>query len=257
MYPSRTKCNAVLSAILVISVWAVAAPAQAQQNATASGPQETSSRHARHHKWPQATLQAEAVSEVAHDTVRITLATEVSDASQAAVAQVLTQTLDEVMKQAKAKGNDKVKAFSGDYRVWPMNDKDGKISDWRGRGEIILESTDFAEASRLASELSDRMPIDGLAFSVSPKVRAEHEDALLTQAAQAFRDRAQALATAFGYQGYSIKQIDLGGAGARYESAPRMMAMSADRKVAVPLEAGTERITVAVSGSIFLHSDKK
>lgn len=256
MYLSRDKCNAVLAAVLVMSLGVVAIPAVAQQNASATDSQEPlAAHHDRNHKWPQATLQAEAASEVAHDTVRITLATEVSDTSQAAVAQALTQTLDKVMKQAK--DNDKVKAFSGDYRVWPMNDKDGKISDWRGRGEIILESTDFAEASRLASALSDRMPIDGLAFSVSPKVRAEQEDALLAQAAQAFRDRAQALVTAFSFQGYSIKQIDLGGAGTRYESAPRMMAMSADSKVAVPLEAGTERITVTVSGSIFLHSDKK
>ncbi|KAA0890568.1 SIMPL domain-containing protein [Pusillimonas sp. ANT_WB101] len=256
MYLSRYKCNAVLSAVLATSIWAVAAPVGAQQNVSASGSQEAASAdNARDHKWPQATLQAEAASEVAHDTVRITLATEVSEATQAAVAQALTQTLDKVMKQAK--GNAKVKAFSGDYRVWPMNDKDGKISDWRGRAEIILESNDFAEASRLASELSDRMPIDGLAFSVSPKLRAEQEDTLLAQAAQAFRDRAQALVTAFGYQSYAIKQIDLGGAGVRFESAPRMMAMSADSKVAVPLEPGTERITVTVHGSIFLHSNKK
>lgn len=255
MYLSRYKCNAVLSAALATSIWAVASPVGAQQNISASDSQAASAHHARDHRWPQATLQAEAASEVAHDTVRITLATEVSDATQAAVAQTLTQTLDKVMKQAKNNAN--VKAFSGDYRVWPMNDKDGKISDWRGRAEIILESNDFAEASRLASALSDRMPIDGLAFSVSPKLRAEQEDALLAQAAQAFRDRAQALVTAFGYQSYAIKQIDLGGAGARYESAPRMMAMSANSKVAVPLEPGTERITVTVHGSIFLHSNKK
>lgn len=255
MYLSRYKCNALLAAVLALSLAAVIGPVKAQQEAGASGSQDRSTPRDHHKKWPQAALQAEAVSEIAQDTVRITLATEVSDVSQAAVAQTLTQTLDEVMKQAK--GNDKVKATSGNYRVWPMNDKDGKISNWRGRGEIILESTDFAEASTLASALSDRMPIDGLAFSVSPKVRAEHEDALLAQAAQAFRDRAQALTDAFGYQSYTIRQIDLGGAGARYESAPRVMAMAADSKASVPLEAGTERITVSVRGSIFLHSDKK
>ena len=52
------------------------------------------------------------------------------------------------MKQAK--GNPKVKASSGNYRVWPSNDKNGKISNWHGRGEIFLESTDFAAASDLA-----------------------------------------------------------------------------------------------------------
>jgi len=213
-------------------------------------------RRARHENWPQATLQAQASAQVAHDTVRITLASEVSDASQTAVADTLSKTLDEVMQQAK--GHEGIKVTSGNYHIWPMNDKDGKISNWRGRGEIFLESKDFAAASKLASRLSDRMPIANLSFSVSPQERARQEEALLTKAADAFRDRAKATAEAFGFAGYSIKEITLGGAGTRYEAAaaPRMMAMAAD-KASVPLEGGTELVTVSVRGSIFLHSAQK
>src|SRR3546814_4727433 len=71
-----------------------------------------------------------------------------------------------------------------------------------------------------------------------------------------FRDRAHALAEAFGYAGYDIKEINLGGSGARYEAAPRMMAMAAD-KARVPLEGGTEMISVSIQGSIFLRSAQK
>src|SRR3546814_780437 len=116
-------------------------------------------------KWPQAQLQAEASAEIAQDTVKITLASEISDASQTAVASALSKTLEDVMNQAK--GHAKIKVSSGNYRIWPMSDKDGKISNWRGRGEIFLESSDFAAASELASTLSDRMPIANLGFSVS------------------------------------------------------------------------------------------
>src|SRR3546814_7883360 len=52
-------------------------------------------------KWPQAQLQAEASAEIAQDTVKITLASEISDASQTAVASALSKTLEDVMKQAK------------------------------------------------------------------------------------------------------------------------------------------------------------
>lgn len=206
-------------------------------------------------QWPQATLQAQASAEVQQDTVRITLAAELSDASQAAVAERLSKTLEDVM--ADAKGHDKIKATSGNYRVWPKNDQDGKISDWRGRGEIILESSDFAAASQLASDLSDRMPIANLDFSVSPKARAEQEAALLAEAAQAFKDRARELSQAFGYADYAIKEVNLSGAGARYyDAAPRGVAMAA-AKAAVPLEAGTETVSVSVQGSIFLRSAQK
>jgi predicted secreted protein len=101
------------------------------------------------------------------------------------------------------------------------------------------------------------MPIANLAFFVSPKARAAKEAALLEQAAQAFRDRAQALTTAFGYTAYDIKEINLGGSGAQYEAAPRVMAMAAGAQSKVPLEAGTEMVSVSVQGSIFLRSDKK
>src|SRR3546814_7611175 len=83
------------------------------------------------------------------------------------------------MAQAKAaaKGKAGIKISSGNYRIWPMNDKDGKITNWRGRAEILLESTDFAAASELAASVSDRMPVANLSFSVSPQERAKRSEA--------------------------------------------------------------------------------
>src|SRR5690606_40994758 len=67
-----------------------------------------------------------------------------------------------------------------------------KVTGWRGRAEIILESKDFAAASALAGKLAEHMPIGGIAFSLSDEARNEEEKRLLTQAANAFRDRALA-----------------------------------------------------------------
>lgn len=236
----KRLCTAIAAAALSLSAVAVHA-------------HESEERDSR--KWPQASLRAEASAEVAQDTVRITLATEVSDSTQTAVAKALSDTLDATMKQAK--GHDKIEATSGNYQVWPMNDKDGKISNWRGRAEIILESKDFAAASELASQLSDRMPIANLAFSVSPQARASQEEALLSEAASAFRQRAKAVAQSLGFADYDLRNVEVGGAGAQYQpSAPRMMAMAAD-KASVPLEGGRERVTVSIRGSIFLRSPQK
>jgi predicted secreted protein len=208
----------------------------------------------RHGRWPQATLQAEATQEVAQDTVRITMATEVTGADQAEVASRVNKALDAALKQAK--DNKKVKVSSGNYRVWPMNDKDGRISNWRGRGELLLESKDFEAASALASALGSSLSIAYLNFFVSPQARAEQEAVLLEQAATAFRERAKATALAFDFADYKIKEVQVGGSGAVFykESAPRMMAMAASDSAApaAPLEAGTETITVTVQGSIFL-----
>ena len=205
-------------------------------------------------KWPQATLQAQARAEVDHDTVRIVLAAEISDASQDAVAQALTGTVKKAMDRALENAGD-VKVSSGNYRVWPMNDKDGNISNWRGRSESSLEATDFAAASLLAARLSDLMAVSSVNFSVSPQRRAAEEKKLLTLAAQAFQERAQTLAKALGYADYSLRSVDLGGSGAQYEVASRgMMAQAAMFKASdsIPLEGGTETVSVAIHGSVFL-----
>lgn len=252
MYLSKQKRNCVLAVALGLGVGFAALPVAAQQS-------ERIGHHHAQPKWPQAQLQAEANAEIAQDTVKITLATELSDTTQTAVADALSKALQDTMKQAKAdaQGKTAIKISSGNYRIWPMNDRDGKITNWRGRAEILLESTDFPAASELAAALSDRMPVDNLRFSVSPQARAKKEEALLQEAVQAFRDRAQALTQAFGFAGYTIKEINLGGSGARYESAPRMMAMAAADKASVPLEGGTEMVSVSINGSIFLQTQRK
>ncbi|NYT65541.1 SIMPL domain-containing protein [Alcaligenaceae bacterium] len=208
-------------------------------------------------RWPQASLQAQASVEVQHDTVKIILATEINGDTQAAVAQALNTALEAAMKDAKK--NPKVKASSGNYRIWPMNDRDGKLSDWRGRGEILLESSDFTAASEVATLLSDRVSIANLMFSVSPQARARQEQLLLEQAAQTFRDRAQSLAQALGYSSYTLKEVNLSGAGAQYQPAPRMMmaSMDAAAKSSVPVEGGTEEVSVSIQGSIFLQHAQK
>lgn len=207
-------------------------------------------------KYPYASLRAEAVTEVARDTVRITLAAEMRATEQTEVASKLTATVDSVMKEVK--GKEGVKAYSGNYQVWPMNDQDGRVSNWRGRAEIILESTDFEAASKLAAQVADRMPIGNLSFFVAPRERARYEAELVQEAADAFRARAETLAKAFGYASYSIREIEIGGAGASYQpEGHRMMAMVASDAAGVPLEGGTERISLSVRGTIFLHSSKE
>lgn len=202
---------------------------------------------------PLATLNAQVFETVAQDTVTIVLAAQVSEANQDAAVRKLTEALDSVMKQAKAQ--QKVEARSGNYRVWPHTDKQGAISNWRGAAEVVLESSDFAAASKLASQLSDRMPIADMSFSVSKALRAEREQALLADAAKAFQTRAQAVAASFGFTAYRIKNVEVGGSG--YAPPMPRMAMAsaafAEKAVAdVPVEPGTETISLSMQGAIFL-----
>ena len=204
---------------------------------------------------PIATLSASATSQVEQDMVRITLSTQVDDVSREKVSASLDRVLESVLKQARAEG--RVKASSGNYRVWPVHADDGKIKGWQGRADILIESSDFSVASALAGQLSDRMGISNLYFFVSTAAREATEAALLDQAAKAFTQRAQSTAKAFGYQGFRIKELALDGGGVDYAPMPRMMLAGAAEKTSPPLEGGSENITVSVRGSVYLLPESK
>lgn len=202
---------------------------------------------------PKATLSATASEAVEQDTVQVTLAAEVTGDDQATVSQQLNQRLDDVVKRAK--GHTGIAVRSGNYNLWPSTDRDGKISQWRGQAEVVLTSTDFAATSRLAADLGDQMPIAGIRFSVSRELRAKTEQALLARAVDAFRARAKALTEALGYASYDLRSVDLGGAGAVQPPgpAPRMMSLAVADKVAAPLEAGEQTLSVSLQGVIVLQ----
>jgi len=207
---------------------------------------------------PVISLQSEAVTEVQQDKVTIFLATEFNEATQAEVDQQLRKVVDSVI--AEAKQQEVVNVSSSHYRVYPTSDRKGAISGWRGQAEIKLESTDIQAAGELATQLSDRMAVSRLYFSVSPEARAQYEKELLSDAIDNFKQRAQVITDNMGFASYQYKEVNVGGSGANYMPVGRsaMMASSdvmssAPMQEKLALESGTEHISVSVNGSIYLH----
>ena len=201
------------------------------------------------------SLAAQATADVPQDVVDITLFYEQEAQDPASLTSVLNQRADAALRQAK--GVDNVTAHSGSFTVYPSTDRDGRISAWRGRTEVVLESKDFAAASKLAGKMSDSMQVGSVTFSLSPEAQRAAEQKLSTQAIASFKQQAQSSAQAFGYSGYAIREVNIGHNG----SSPRpvmMMAarsMGADAKMSAPmaLEGGTSTVTVNVSGSVQMN----
>ncbi|MCD0504081.1 SIMPL domain-containing protein [Bordetella petrii] len=241
--------NRIVAACCAALALAAAQPALAQQPQPASQADEAV-------RAPELSLQASASSEVQQDTVRITLAVELEAASQSAAGQELSNALDAAFKRAQ--GNKGVEVRTGGFSVWPNTNEKGKIQNWRGRGEITLESKDFAAASALANKLSDKTAITQINFLLSREAREAEERKLLSQAAEAFRERALAAATAFGFKGYQVRHLELSGGGSQVP-VPRpmgaqMMAKSSRAEAAdVPLEAGQVTVSISVNGTVALH----
>ncbi|KWR90919.1 SIMPL domain-containing protein [Cupriavidus sp. IDO] len=197
------------------------------------------------------SLSAQAVTEVPTDIVHLTLAAEQEGAEPAAISSALSTRTQAVITQAKRTPG--VQAESGGFTIHPTTDRNGRISTWRGRSEVILQSRDFAAVSKLAGELASQMQVQNIAFSLSREARQAAESKLAEQAVGSFREKAQATTKLFGYNSYTIREVNLNESGV-VPPMPRMYgaakAMMADAAAPVPVEGGKTQVTVSVNGSV-------
>jgi len=199
------------------------------------------------------SLSSQASADVPQDIIHITLFYEQQAKDPGSLTSALNQRADAALAQAK--GVSGVTAHTGAFSVYPSTDRDGRISAWRGRTEVVLESRDFAAASKLAGQLSNQLQVANVEFSLSPEAQRAAEQKLTTDAIKSFRARADEAAKAFGYNGYSIRDVNVGGS-RNVQPYPRMMAMAAapmdSAKMSAPIsvEGGKATVSVTVNGSV-------
>lgn len=204
-------------------------------------------------RYNQISLRAEVNQEVQRDLMLVTLYTEAQNSDPARLAAQITETLNKALGQARQAKD--VKIRQGNRNSYPIYEEKGqKITGWRERAELRLESADFAVLSKLTGELLGDLKMGGMDFSISPPARKASEDALLKEAVSAFKARAQLVTEALGGSGYKLVNLNLNTSGypQPYMRAPAMM-MKSSREDAAPtpdIEAGTSQVNVAADGVI-------
>ncbi|KWS23187.1 MULTISPECIES: SIMPL domain-containing protein [Pseudomonas] len=205
-------------------------------------------------RYNQISLRAEVNQEVQRDLMLVTLYTEAQDSDPAKLAAQITETLNKALGQARQVKD--VKIRQGSRNSYPVyDDKGQKITGWRERAELRLESADFVVLSKLTGELLTDLKMGGMDFSISPSTRKTSEDALLKDAVTAFKARAQLVTEALGGTGYKLVNLNLNTSGypQPYLRAPVMMMAKSSRADSAPtpdVEAGTSQVSVAADGVI-------
>jgi len=176
--------------------------------------------------------------------------------------ETLNAQVIEAINQAleKARKAPTVKAYANGINTSNEWDRDGKPDGWEVRGSLVLEGTDTAAVARLAGELASTLQLDGVTYQLSTARRQAEENNLIQQAADAFRARAHATATAFGYKGYEIKKFRLDSNHRSDSDSIGAYAVLASRSIesdrqrpSVPGEGGDTTITLTVRGTIELR----
>ena len=198
-------------------------------------------------------LSASGQVEVLQDllTLSLTATREGTDAAavQAELRKAVDAALTEVKKTAQAGQLD---VRSGDFGIHPRWGKDGKISGWQGRAEVLLEGRDVARITQAAARASS-MTIGRLAFSLSREQRARVEGEAQAQAIERFKAKAAEIAKAFGFAGYTLREVSVSSDDSGFQ--PRMYGMAKAQAMSaeaapVPVEPGKSIVQVTVSGSV-------
>lgn len=201
------------------------------------------------------TLNASASLEVPHDILAVSFSTSREGADAASVQSALKQALDAALVEArKAAKPGQIDVQTGNFSIYPRHTNKGGISAWVGSAELLVEGRDVAGIAQLTGRIAS-MSIARVGYKLSREQRDKTEAEVSAQAVAAFRTKAAELARLFGYNGFSIGEVSVGGeAPMRYMAAgaPRAMSMSTASEVALPTEVGKAIVTVTLSGSVLM-----
>lgn len=205
-------------------------------------------------RYNQIALRAEVQKAVSHDTLQVRLYAEEQNQDAGKLAARITERLNKALDSARQ--TEGVSVSSGNRSSQPVYDeKRENIIAWRERGEILLESTDFASLSTLTGNLMGELNLGDMQFSLSPESRRSTEDELIREAIEAFKARADIATRSLGGTDYKIVNLNLN---SQFMQPPiyrgAKMAMMADAESASPsVEGGQADVSVSADGVIEIN----
>lgn len=202
------------------------------------------------------TLNSSATVDVPKDwmTVAFSVTREGADAN--AVQTALKEALEAALRQAQAakKPGGAVEVQSGAFSLQPRYSAKGQMNGWTGTTELLVQGRDMPAIATLVGRINT-MTISRLSYGLSREAREKVEAEVAAQAIAGFRAKAADYAKAFGYAGYTIREVNVQ-TDTPQPPVPRMFAMKAsvasDAGEALPVDAGKGSVTSNVNGSITL-----
>ncbi len=205
---------------------------------------ETESHYDRVH------LSASAEQQIENDTIIATLYAEEEGSNSAQLADLVNKKIEWAVKLVKQHKD--IKLQTNSYTTNPVyNGK--KISRWRVRQSIRLESRNMAKVSAILGRLQDKLALQGMQFAVSSGLKTKTDDALIADALSAFENRARLIAKQLKRKAYKIVDINISTSGGIRQQNTYARTAMLESVTAPMVEAGEQTVQVTVNGSVELE----
>ena len=207
---------------------------------------------------PQNVLQLQTTGnvEVQQDLLQMRLTTTKEGSDPTAVQNQLKAALDAALTEArKGAQPEQMDVRTGNFSIFPRNNREGRITGWAGTTELVLEGRDFARITQTAARIQT-MTLGAVSFGLSREQRAKVEGEAQSQAIERFKAKSAELAKAFGFTGYTLREVSVNANEPGFMPRMRMAAEAApmsSQSAPVPVEPGRSTVTVTVSGSVQLR----
>ncbi len=195
-------------------------------------------------------LTASASKPVTADRLLVRLYAQAEGRELGRVADEVNRRIRKAVERAQREPA--VKVETQGYSTSPIY-RNRRQEGWRVRQVILLRSPDLATLGTLLGRLQEELALEGMVWELSPQLREQVLAGLREEAVARFRDKAQAMAAAFGYRGYRLVQASVNDGGQGPRPVPyRAMEMKAGGVQPPTLVPGEQSLSVTISGTVWL-----
>jgi predicted secreted protein len=199
----------------------------------------------------QVHIDAQVERNVENDQLEVSMQVEKQGNKPQDIASEINETMQWGLKLAKS--NKDIEVSTRSYQTYPIY-KNRLIVGWRATQKLNLKSIKITELTDLVGDLQERLQVKQMNFSPTRQTRARIENELISEAMDAFKQRAEIVKGHMDEKNYRIVDlhVNTGQSGpVMYQEAMMSRAMMSDAMEMAPaVEAGTSKVIVTVSGSI-------
>ncbi len=203
--------------------------------------------------YDRISLLATASNEVDNDILEATLSVYREGSNPSLLSEEVNSTIQWAIGEAKKVSGVTVQTLG--YQTNPVYQQQ-RLSAWRVRQSLRLESRDIAKLSQLIGKLQERLAVGRVGYRISAQRRNAVEEGLISEAIALFQQRAKLVAKQMGRSRYRVVEMTINTGGAPMQPMMRAeMAAMADTRSSPSFEAGAQTVMVSISGTIELQLD--
>jgi predicted secreted protein len=202
--------------------------------------------------YDRVQLSANASMQVENDTLSAQLYVQREGSELAQLADDVNLRISQAVERVKKLEG--IELQTQGYQTYPVHQQQ-RMTGWRVRQNIRIESQDGAKLSQLLGELQPSLALESLQYNISPAKRDAAEEQLIGEAISTFQKRAALVTKQLGRSDYRLVEMNISTSGEPVQPV-RMRAgvMAMEAAVAPPsLEAGSQTIRVDINGAIELQ----